>query len=194
LIPFHAQSPNWSVSAELEPFDDESWIRCIFRIENTGTNPLHWPERQAQLQRRDRLFEDTCFELFVTGPGERYAEFNFSPSGEWCDFVFDAYRQQSKIFPVQRLPIFGEISTKTLPNLHELTVTIDLSSYAGFLEIGVPMQNRFGISAVVKAQNGEKSFWALAHKSERPDFHRRESFVGVFEPFTANGGNRCSHF
>jgi len=30
---------------------------------------------------------------------------------------------------------------------------------------------------VIKLKNGEKSYWALAHRGKQPDFHLRESFV-----------------
>jgi hypothetical protein len=34
-----------------------------------------------------------------------------------------------------------------------------------------------GLSAVLEEQDGIKSYWALAHSSEKPDFHARDCFI-----------------
>jgi hypothetical protein len=35
------------------------------------------------------------------------------------------------------------------------------------------------LTAVIEDQAGGLSYWALAHASEKPDFHRPESFVAA---------------
>ncbi|HEV7232636.1 MAG TPA: hypothetical protein VGN36_00225, partial [Sphingorhabdus sp.] len=48
------------------------------------TSMLMLPEPHAP-RRSDRLWETTCFELFIRrADGERYYEYNFSPSTEWA--------------------------------------------------------------------------------------------------------------
>ena len=34
-----------------------------------------------------------------------------------------------------------------------------------------------GICAVIKATDGGLAYWALTHRGEQPDFHRRDSFI-----------------
>lgn len=34
-----------------------------------------------------------------------------------------------------------------------------------------------GLSAVIEAQDGSKTYWALAHLAQQPDFHLRASFT-----------------
>ena len=52
----------------------------------------------AVAERRDGLWQTTCFEVFIAGPdtgetgGERYYEFNLSPSTSWAAYRFDGYR------------------------------------------------------------------------------------------------------
>jgi hypothetical protein len=36
---------------------------------------------------------------------------------------------------------------------------------------------RLGLSAVIEATDGTISYWALAHPSDKPDFHHPDSFV-----------------
>ena len=40
-------------------------------------------------RRADNLWQTTCFEAFVRGEGADYAEYNFTPSGEWAAYGFD---------------------------------------------------------------------------------------------------------
>ncbi|MEL6862619.1 MAG: hypothetical protein AAGL11_12340, partial [Pseudomonadota bacterium] len=45
-------------------------------------------------QRRDELWKQTCFELFVRAPNsEGYLEYNFSPGGDWAAYSFQTYRE-----------------------------------------------------------------------------------------------------
>jgi hypothetical protein len=36
---------------------------------------------------------------------------------------------------------------------------------------------QLGLSAVIEAADGSKSYWALAHCATQPDFHLRQSFT-----------------
>ncbi len=36
---------------------------------------------------------------------------------------------------------------------------------------------RIGLSVVIEASDGSKSYWALAHGAAQPDFHLRQSFA-----------------
>ena len=119
--------------------------------------------------RRDRLWEETCFEFFIAKKNSpRYWEFNISPSGDWNAFRFSNYRegmQEERAIP--SLPVRVQEAADVLL----LSAECDLSR---LLEAGRGID--VAISAVIKTEAGEPSYWALAHAGNRPDFHRREGF------------------
>ena len=48
------------------------------------------------------------------------------------------------------------------------------------LEARIPLPSgprRIGLSTVIEATDGAISYWALAHPSDKPDFHHPDSFV-----------------
>jgi hypothetical protein len=122
--------------------------------------------------RRDRLWEETCFELFVACRGEtHYREVNLSPAGHWNVYLFDDYRTgMREESAVTSLP-FGVWRG---PDTLRLAVELDLDridATAEALEIG--------LGAVVKSGNGRLDFYAPAHPGARADFHRRDGFLIV---------------
>jgi hypothetical protein len=36
---------------------------------------------------------------------------------------------------------------------------------------------KLALSAVIQALNGDRTYWALAHPSDKPDFHHPDSFI-----------------
>jgi hypothetical protein len=112
-------------------------------------------------RRTDGLWKTTCFELFVRRPGEAgYFEFNLSPSCEWAAYAFDGYRQR-------------------MIDLDVAAPVIEAASGALMASITTPAPGPWlaSISAVIEEANGTKSYWALAHPSDKPDFHHPDSFV-----------------
>lgn len=112
--------------------------------------------------RTEGLWNHTCFEAFLAGDGESYCEFNFSPSGEWAAWRFEAYR--SGMVPLAAEP--PPIEIDAAPHRLELRVPIALP----------PRVRRIGLSAVIEEDNGH-SYWALAHPPGRPDFHAPACFA-----------------
>ncbi|MDA8103798.1 MAG: DOMON-like domain-containing protein [Nitrospiraceae bacterium] len=120
--------------------------------------------------RRDKLWEETCFEFFL-GPknSDRYWEFNLSPAGHWNVYRFASYRagmQLEQAFTA--LPF----SAETGPDSLILSVDADLTSLIrsdGAVDAG--------ISAVVRLIDGTLTYWALTHPGPEPDFHRRDGFI-----------------
>jgi len=41
---------------------------------------------------------------------------------------------------------------------------------------------RLALSAVIEETNGNKSYWALAHPSGKPDFHHKDGFAYELTP------------
>jgi hypothetical protein len=43
--------------------------------------------------------------------------------------------------------------------------------------VGLSSPLHLGLSAVLEATNGDKSYWALAHPPGKPDFHHADCFA-----------------
>jgi hypothetical protein len=41
---------------------------------------------------------------------------------------------------------------------------------------------QLGLSAVIEANDGSRSYWALLHPESRPDFHHRAGFILSLNP------------
>jgi hypothetical protein len=124
--------------------------------------PAHTSPRRA-----DRLWEHTCFEVFLAGDGGGYYECNFSPSTEWAVYRFSGYREgMTAVESMQapRVSVHGEADCLMLDAVIEVE--------------GLPESSlRLALSAVVEETDGRLSFWALAHPSDKPDFHHADSFI-----------------
>jgi hypothetical protein len=118
-------------------------------------------------RRSDRLWEATCFELFLR-PADScgYREFNFSPSGLWAAYDFADYRAGM----VQAaLPAPPEIRVKE----SEGRISVDIG-----LSLDLPQEHyHFGLCAVVEEQDGPRSYWAVSHGASLPDFHHASCFA-----------------
>ncbi len=130
------------------------------------------PQEQAR-ERKDLLWEHTCFEAFVGVPGEAtYREFNFSPSGQWAAYAFSDYRQRDENFELADAP---QITTRLFAGRLEVDVALPASALpSGTLALQI------ALSAVVEAADtvdGSHSYWALHHPGPRPDFHHRSGFT-----------------
>jgi hypothetical protein len=125
--------------------------------------------------RRDALWEHTCFEAFVAVAGETaYLEFNFSPSGQWAAYHFSAYRQPD---PSQMLPLAPRISAHLSAGRLDLLATVPCAALPPAFA-SAPLQ--IGLSAVIEScdtVDDHRSYWALRHPAERPDFHLRQGFA-----------------
>lgn len=120
-----------------------------------------WPE-PMEAARTDELWMHTCFEAFVQAEGQSsYTETNLSPSGRWATYQFDGHRA-------------GMRNAVAIPELSwrspALVVRIELGDIA---EAGW----RLGLTAVIEATDGSKSYWALEHPDGAPDFHNADCFV-----------------
>ena len=124
-----------------------------------------------------RLWEHTCFELFVATEGEPpYREFNLAPSREWAIYTFRDYRNAATA-PCDVLA--PAISVNSSQELVELTARLWLPRQPPSRK-AAPL--RIGLAAVIESDAGARSYWALRHPREKPDFHDRDSFVLCLEP------------
>jgi hypothetical protein len=115
--------------------------------------------------RIDGLWQFTCLEAFLrVGAEEPYFEFNFSPSTAWAAYRFESYRDG------MRPP--------------DLTPAIEVSSGSGVFRLRAVLKNlppagpwHLGLAAVIEEKSGRKSYWALKHPAETPDFHDARGFA-----------------
>ena len=121
-------------------------------------------------RRKDRLWEETCLELFLgTADSMEYWEFNFSPSGHWNAYRFTRYREgRREERAITSLPF----DVRRDPEALLLTVEFNVGKI-------VPAGKDLAatVAAVIGTIDGEKSHWAPVHPAFRPDFHRREGFA-----------------
>ena len=157
-----------SLQAEIIPQTNGDWL---FRYAlQADTQALRIPALQTPTA-TDGLWEHTCLEAFIGVRGETaYHEFNFSPSTQWAAYAFHDYRER-KVWTASTAPAITIAQTATGLTLEARVAAVDLSAN--------PAQQpwQIGLTAVIETVTGEKSYWALQHPAEKPDFHHRGGFV-----------------
>jgi hypothetical protein len=123
-------------------------------------------------ERVDGLWRHTCFEAFMKAPGAAsYYEFNFSPSGQWAAYRFNAYREGMSSADLGASP---EISVRRFDDRLELEATVRLNDL--IVLKGAPHLH-VALSAVIEDENGAPSYWALKHAAGKADFHHPDGFA-----------------
>lgn len=121
-------------------------------------------------RRKDRLWEETCLELFLgTADSGEYWELNLSPSGNWNVYRFTRYREgMREETAIPSLPF----DVRRDPEALLLTVELCIGRI-----VPAGKDIAVAVAAVIGTTDGGKSHWALVHPSSRPDFHRRDGFA-----------------
>ena len=125
----------------------------------------------GSLHRGHGLWKHTCFEMFVQAADGGYYEFNLSPSRAWAAYRFSGYRVG--MADVEGAPV-ASLGSRAEAGMLELVATLDLSALAG---LNLQKTLRAGFSAIIEGDDGERSFWALAHAPGEPDFHNPAAFA-----------------
>ena len=116
--------------------------------------------------RANDLWKTTCLEAFFRPSGsEGYREWNFAPSGQWAAYDFSSYREGMADAEVASPPYIRMEDNLTWWTLCA-TIALDAAR-----------EWRLGLSAVLEEKDGTKSYWALAHPPEKPDFHAPDCFA-----------------
>jgi hypothetical protein len=127
-------------------------------------------------QRADDLWRTTCFEMFIAAVGgSGYLEFNFSPSIRWAAYRFTDYRTGR--VDEQHVAVH-RVDLRVQGDVLELRVVVDLPGMADDEALG---DWEIGLSAVIEARDGTKSFWAVRHPPGDPDFHDKYCFAGILQ-------------
>jgi hypothetical protein len=154
-------------------------IRIHVEVERTGCGDLALaflvtgdistivrPAQEHPAGRKDELWTTTCFEAFIAEEAEGpYAELNLSPSLNWAAYTFTGYRKGMSHLDLPQPPvILAPHSGGTV------FLGADIST-SGLAFPSAHATWRMGLSAVIEETSGRKSYWALAHSGDTPDFH-----------------------
>jgi hypothetical protein len=156
----HPSTPRPDLTLEVEVRRAGDLLSLEYRL-GGAVMSVRWPEPQPR-ERADGLWRATCFEAFVGDEEGGYVEVNLSPSGGWAAYAFDGYREGMRDLDVPP-PV---AAVRHAAQAFALTADVNLPDGAG---------PRLGLSAVIEALDGSISYWALAHPSDKPDFHHPAS-------------------
>ena len=152
-----------SVSGRITP--DGDWLRLRWRID--GPSALI-AQPFAGRGRADGLWQHTCFELFLRKPGEEaYIELNLTPSERWNAYDLSGYRTGMTERP---MPVEPVCSLRVGTAMAIFDAAVPLSGLP-------PRPWHAAMCAVLEEEGGVRSYWALAHTGEKPDFHDPACFV-----------------
>ena len=121
--------------------------------------------------RADDLWRTTCCELFVSGEGGAYTEFNFSPSGQWAAYAFSGYR-------AGLADADAEVSIEFLPDSNGFTLE-------AYIRSQLPNPTRVGLTAVIDEADGRQRLWATAFAPGKADFHAESVRILFFDGVSA---------
>ena len=127
-----------------------------------------FPPASENPARRLQLWRHTCFEL-LWGPlhDPNYWELNASPAGHWNVLAFAGYRRGMR--EETRIGVLTE--TRLSTHWFSLYCTIPVAAMEG----AAPY--RFAAAAILRMADGQRTFWAVCHPGEAPDFHHPLSFT-----------------
>ncbi len=169
LIP-HPSTPCESISTfEVFVGTDANALTLRYRILGE-TDEILLPKRRSP-ERRDELWQHTCFELFARSTsGSRYCELNFSPSTCWAAYEFGGLRTGIRNLPYPETP---QIHLTCEPGCLSMAVDVNYRAIAANTRDTL----RIALAAVLERRDGCKSYWALAHPAPTPDFHHPDAFT-----------------
>ena len=171
LDPFQPNTHCAKINIFSEAFKEENELQFNFIIEDQNKLILTDEYNKAPT-RKYELWKTTCFEAFFGIKGSLgYWELNFSIAGDWNIYHFDSYRAPAQ--PREEARVTKIFINKTYEdNLWRLEVKIpiqNLGLQAKKLEVG--------LTSVIEFKNKDKSYYAIKHGTEKPDFHQRDTFI-----------------
>jgi len=172
LVPFQAipALAGLQLLADLHWEDGE--LRLRYQLQ-APVDLVQLPGPVSQPKRRHELWQTTCFEAFIAVAGSpHYWEINLASTEDWNVYELDDYRtglkQEERVETItiqqQRDCSAGQLQL-------ELSAQLKLD---GILESGQQLEG--SLTAVLDAGDHGLSYWALQHRGNEADFHRRDSF------------------
>ena len=159
--PDSGATATWSISAKAERAA-QGRLELTFILEGQ-LDQIRIPG-PAPSERVDGLWQHTCFEAFIMpAGGDAYYEINLSPSTRWAAYSFSSYREGMT-------PVLEDPGIASRSDGDRLVLKASIS--------GLPEGEwQVGLSAVIEAKDGNRSYWALNHPPGKPDFHHRDCFA-----------------
>lgn len=121
-------------------------------------------------KRQDNLWQHTCFEIFLKQKNtDSYYEYNFSPSGAWNAYRFESERRGMKELATQEKPIIENF----LDSTKKYKVSLNIKN------LDIPLEELLvSICAVIETPT-EHQYFSTKHTSNKPDFHKQDSFISL---------------
>lgn len=120
-------------------------------------------------RRKNDLWKNTCFELFLKESSEtNYEEYNFSSAGDWNSYSLKGYREDLQ-----------EINSTLIEHFSTVLLADSFHFVVRFKSILANSTSlEFNPCVILEKQNGEKSYWSLNHcNPQKADFHLTEAFI-----------------
>lgn len=169
LQPFvsNSESENLQISGSLTRCPGA--ILIDYRIIG-NLDSINWPAPIPSPDRCHDLWQNTCFELFVSPKGKPcYWEVNVSPNGCWNVYRFAAYREKM----LEELSIYALCYPGSQNDCGwDMSFRLETN---GVIEDDCALE--IGISTVLQHCLGDVQHWALCHPRLKADFHDRSSFT-----------------
>lgn len=170
LEPYQSSSQTSKIKIYSEAFMEDDELQINFILEDK--NNIVAMEKDARPERTHELWKTTCFEAFFGVKGtNQYWELNVAANGNWNVYSFDGYREPAPPKEETRIPqisFYGSMEDESF----RLELKIPLGKLG--------LQNKkleVSLNSVIEFKNKEKSYYALKHVGEKPDFHQRDSFI-----------------
>lgn len=159
-------SPAATVEAEIKRTADK--LTLDYQVTG-GIEQLVIPEL-VDRSRADELWKHTCFEAFIMPEqGGGYSEFNLSPSGRWAAYHFKSHR--SGMTNIAEVSDPG-IGTREFGDVFQLRAVFDISRIPN-----LGGNWKVGLSVILEAADGVRSYWAIRHPENKLDFHHLDCFA-----------------
>ncbi|MES3036855.1 MAG: hypothetical protein V4736_03030 [Bdellovibrionota bacterium] len=165
LISFQTDSPNIELTGDADIY--ENHLLITFELSDPknliAASLGHGSWKLEHLRRADELWKKTCFEAFLSIPGEKkYWELNIATDGEWNIYSFDDYRTPQ---PPKESTDFHISKLITTPQ----SLTCELTTKLKFPELD------YSLCAIIKMRDGNTFYYSTNHAGQKPDFHIRDS-------------------
>lgn len=174
LTPFENQHcPKINITAELNQNAQSIFVSFSIKDQLKSIDLGNSTPNKVRLI---KLWEKTCFELFIKNENSSYIEFNFSPNFEWNCFYFTKKGDPLKEWDKMQRP-----STDILLSIDHFFIVAEIKKEYfpdGFFDQLNKLEA--AITCVIKDRKDNLSYWALAHCDTRPNFHHFDSFKYKF--------------
>lgn len=173
LVPYTQNEETKEIAIKVALHQEESaHFKIVFTLYDP-TEKVVLPFTKRENERVQGLWNETCFEFFITDQKASYCEGNFTLDFGWNLFWFDSYRQSPLVEfavnenknPIRDIYLSGKKSQLVIDIPENLMRKFDRD------------QIKFSLTTVIKTKSGNTHYFALKHADTKPNFHHPESFL-----------------